>query len=60
MLSWLHNNLGTVAVCVGLAILLGAVAIHMIKEKKQGKSSCGCGCEGCALSEQCHPQKKKD
>ncbi|MDE6035627.1 MAG: FeoB-associated Cys-rich membrane protein [Ruminococcus sp.] len=38
-------------------VLLGVVALiigGMVKNKKSGKSSCGCGCEHCANSSVCH------
>lgn len=60
MWSWLQNNLGTIVVCAVLVLILGAVAYKMIKDKKQGRSSCGCGCSNCAMKGQCHssPESK--
>ncbi|MBO5295377.1 MAG: FeoB-associated Cys-rich membrane protein [Clostridia bacterium] len=54
MLNWLQNNIGTIAVCAVLVVLFGAVIVRMIKNKKAGKSSCGCGCSECAMHGQCH------
>ncbi len=31
-----------------------AVIVHEIVKKKKGKSSCGCGCQGCAMKDHCH------
>ena len=59
MLPWLQNNVGTVAVCLGLALLLGAVVIYMIKEKKRG-GGCGCGCSSCAMRDRCHQTTEKE
>lgn len=42
-----------------LALLLGAVIFKMIKDKKNGKGGCSCGCGGCANREFCHPEKPK-
>lgn len=57
MLEFLSQNIGTIAVlAIVIAIVAGIVA-KMIKNKKQGKSGCGCGCDGCANSEFCHPKK---
>lgn len=36
-----------------LAIVCGIVA-KMTKDKKEGKSSCGCGCSGCPMNGECH------
>ena len=40
-----------------LALLGGVVALiirGIIKNKKSGKSGCGCGCSGCAMNGSCH------
>ena len=40
-----------------LGIIIAVVAVIVIKgiiNKKKGKSSCGCGCEGCAFKNSCH------
>ena len=52
MLQFLANNGGTILVSVLLAVIVVAVARYMIRQKKQGNSSCGCGCEHC--SSHCH------
>ncbi len=56
-MTWLMNNIGTIAVS---AILLAAVILiilHLKKNKAAGKSSCGCGCANCALHGKCHGGK---
>lgn len=57
MLAFLTANLSTIIIAVIVIGILAAVIVKMIKDKKKGKSSCGCGCENCAASEICH---KKD
>lgn len=52
MLQFLINNGGTILVAAILAVLVVLVARYMIRQKKQGVSSCGCGCERC--SSHCH------
>lgn len=54
MLTWLQNNLGTIVVAVIVFGILAAVAVKMLKDKKQGKSSCGNNCSHCAMHGQCH------
>jgi len=42
------------------AIVFGVVAAIIIvgaRNRKKGKSSCSCGCQGCALSDACHSKK---
>lgn len=46
--------MGTFVVATILVVAVGAVIYHMVKNKKSGKSSCGCGCSGCASREICH------
>ncbi|MDE5671723.1 MAG: FeoB-associated Cys-rich membrane protein [Eubacterium sp.] len=57
MLAFLTENLATIIIAVIVIGILAAVIAKMIKDKKKGKTSCGCGCENCAASEICH---KKD
>lgn len=48
MLVWLAENLGTIAVCA-LVLLISALAVRsLIRDKKRGKSPCGCSRSGCA------------
>ncbi|MDD6146885.1 MAG: FeoB-associated Cys-rich membrane protein [Oscillospiraceae bacterium] len=54
MIAFLSDNLGTIIVAVMLAAILAAVIWKLGRDKKHGKTSCGCGCEGCALKDQCH------
>lgn len=54
MLSWLRDNLGTILLTLLLAALLAAIIGYLIRQRKQGKTSCGCGCANCAMSGICH------
>lgn len=53
MWKWLTENLATVIIAVILLAALTAIAVKLIRNKKQGKSSCGCGCKNCVLSGKC-------
>lgn len=59
MPAWLADHIGTIAVSVLLIVIFGAIVARLIKNKKEGKTSCGCGCSGCAMREQCHPKDKE-
>jgi len=59
MPAWLAENVGTIAVGALLIVIFGAIVMKLIKNKKEGKSSCGCGCSDCAMRGQCHPAKKE-
>ncbi len=51
--------IATVIISILLAGIVGLVIFKLIRDKKQGKSSCGCGCSNCPHSGVCRPQKKQ-
>jgi putative effector of murein hydrolase LrgA (UPF0299 family) len=53
MLAWLTDNLGTIIVSLILICIVTAVIVKMVKDKKSGKGTCGCGCEHCAMHGKC-------
>lgn len=57
MFTWISENKGTIIIGAMLAAAVVAVIVHMIQNKKRGRSSCGCGCSGCAMNGSCHPKK---
>ena len=44
MAGWLAANLSTIIITAVLVLVVGLVIRKLIKDKKRGKSSCGCGC----------------
>lgn len=54
MIEWITNNIGTIIVGLIVLAIITAVVIGMIRKKKNGKSTCGCGCANCPLSGDCH------
>ena len=60
MLRWLHEYGGTL---LGSALLLSglaAIAAKLLRDRKRGKSSCGCDCGNCPMAGACHPGKKNE
>lgn len=53
MLQWLSQNLATIIICMIIIAVVIAIIVKRVKDKKQGKSSCGCGCSGCPMSSAC-------
>lgn len=53
-MEWLLQRLPTILICLGLAVLVAAIIIHLVREKKRGKSSCGGCCAGCPMGGACH------
>lgn len=56
MLEFISNNIGTILISVLLLGIVSAIIIKTVRNKKQGKTSCGCGCSTCAMSDICHKQ----
>ena len=54
MLQWIGANLGTILVCLVLLAIVTFIIIYLVRQKKQGKSSCGCNCAHCAMHGSCH------
>ena len=54
MLNWLFQNISTILIALGLFCLCFAIIRKILRDKKQGKTSCGCGCSACAMKDACH------
>ncbi len=54
MLDWIIENGATIAVSAILILIIGGIIYKMVKDKRAGKSGCGCGCSGCALADKCN------
>lgn len=46
--------MATILVVSAVLLLAVLVTIHVIRNKKKGKTSCGCNCQGCAMRGSCH------
>lgn len=63
MITWIMENMATIIVSAVLLLVVAAVIAGMVRGKRKGKSSCGCGCAGCpagsccAMNGDCHPEK---
>ncbi len=49
MLIWLNDNLGTIIISLILAALIGFIIYRMIRDRRQGISSCGGNCAHCGM-----------
>ncbi len=47
----------TIVIASVIAIVVIAIIVKGILNKKNGKSSCGCNCNHCPMSDECHPKK---
>ena len=53
-MDFLIQNIGTIAVALIVAALIGAVVFNIVHKRKQGKASCSCGCANCPMKDKCH------
>lgn len=58
MLKIILANLGTIIIFVCLAAVITGVVVYLVNNRKKGKTSCGCGCSGCALRDTCHSKNQ--
>ena len=54
MFTWITENLATILISAGLLLIVVLIIVKLVKDKKKGKSSCGCNCAHCAMAESCH------
>ena len=59
MLNWITANLSTIVISAILLAIVTSISLHLIRQKKQGRSSCGCNCAHCAMHGQCHGKQKR-
>lgn len=57
MLAWITENIATVIICGVLLAAVVLIVIGMVRGKKKGRSSCGCGCASCPMSASCRHDK---
>ena len=57
MFAWLAQNISTIITAAVLILNVALMVTYLVKNKRQGKSSCGAGCAHCALHGKCHGAK---
>ena len=56
-MSFIIENLATILISLVLICIVSAIIASLVKNKKKGKSSCGCNCAHCAMAGSCHQKK---
>ncbi len=46
--------MGTALVLGVLVVIVALIIAKMVRDNKNGKTSCGCGCSGCPSEKICH------
>ena len=59
MFAWIMENIATIVISAGLIIVVAAIIAGMVRGRKKGKSSCGCGCAGCPAVGACAGQDSR-
>lgn len=54
MFGWIADNIGTIVISAVLIAIVVCISLSLIKQKKQGKSTCGGNCAHCAMHGGCH------
>ncbi|MFA9381271.1 MAG: FeoB-associated Cys-rich membrane protein [Acetanaerobacterium sp.] len=54
MFEFVAQNFATILIGAVVFGILAAVVIKIIKDHRNHKPSCGCGCENCPSSGMCH------
>lgn len=55
MLNWFLSNFSTIVISILLLAVVTLIIRYLIRQKKQGKHSCGGNCGACgACSGKCH------
>ncbi len=54
---WIATNLGTILISLFLVLIVSGIITSLVKNKKKGKSSCGCSCEHCKMCCACKKLK---
>jgi hypothetical protein len=54
MLNWLSANIGTLIALLVLSGIIFAAVFVIVRNKRRGRSSCGCGCANCPMHGACH------
>ena len=54
MLAYIASHMGYIVVTLALVLIVAAVIVRMVRDRKTGKGGCGCGCQGCPSAGLCH------
>lgn len=54
MLLWITQNLATILISLLLIGVVAAILFSLRRNRRKGKSTCGCNCAHCAMAGSCH------
>lgn len=53
LIEWITAHWIDIVLTLAVALVVALVIVKMIRDKKAGKSSCGCNCGSCAMAGKC-------
>ncbi len=59
MITWLTENASTLAVAFVLLVVVALIIRKLIRDRRAGRTSCGCGCANCPSRGMCHKPAAK-
>ena len=59
MVTFIAQHGGEMVVCLVLLLIVGAIIVRMVRDRRAGKGGCGCNCGGCPNAGTCHPETAK-
>ena len=59
MFEWLYSNMANILIIAAVLGIVTLVIVSMVRDKRAGKSSCGCNCSHCAMAGKCHSNAPK-
>lgn len=60
MLEYLAQNFGYILVAGVLILIVAAILLRMVRNRRAGKGGCGHGCAGCAHAAFCHSEARRE
>ena len=57
MFAWIAENLATIIICLVLAVIVAAIIIGLVRNKKKGKPPATPKTPHCAMAGSCHNKK---
>ncbi len=59
MITWIAQNIGSIVITLLLIFIIAGIIFRLIKDKKQGKSTCGGNCAHCQMCAGCCGERKQ-
>lgn len=59
MFEWLVSNIGTIVIVTSLVVTAALIIGKMIRDKRNGRPTCGGNCSHCSMSDSCRYKKDK-